>query len=528
MTAAIPRAPSPQLFMMSNRVKRAALVAISCGIVVLASKWLSLPETALSAYLVLFVSKEDRAETALTSVALCIGGTLALGFAIVVLMATGGAPALRIGAMFGIAFVAMYAARVTSLGVIAATLGMVIFEVLSILDFVPLPDLVLRGIFWLWPVLLLPMAVVCVTSLLFAQGVVAKLTKLGAKRDRLLARAEQGDDVADAVRCELLTGDEAFLKLHRIAKITGVNSAKVAQEILTRRDLTTRLLLETLSGQSQKSERIGGQEHNLARAVENNNLTKVADNSTQEGLRFAIKATLSIAICYGIFLLLNWPAIHTITITAFLVSLGSTAETFHKATLRLAGCLVGSVIAGICLWTIIPNLTSATELAILSTITIFPAAYIAFGPEKAAYFGMQIALVFLLVVVNSSGPSVDFGIAWGRIVGIILGNIVVAVVFLSLWKETNTDRLAVLLRRGEAAVQKANYLGTKEGAGLAWGEAFDALSKARQALEIARLDPFEKVSLTALDERATLLSNSMLFQSSPVKTHRNFATSKGL
>lgn len=528
MTAAIPWASSLHLFEMSDRVKRAALVAISCGAVVLASKWLSLPETALSAYLVLFVSKEDRAETALASVALCIGATLAIGFAIVVLMATGGSPALRIGAMFGIAFVAMYAARVTSLGVIAATLGMVIFEVLSILDFVPWPDLVLRGIFWIWPVILLPMAVICVTSLLFAQGVVAKLKNLGAKRDRLLARAEQGDDVADAVQSELLNGDEAFLKLHHIAKITGVISAKMAQEMLTRRDLTTRLLLETLSGPNHKSKHIGSRENNLARTVENNELAELTDNSTQEGLRFAIKATLSIAICYGIFLLLNWPAIHTITITAFLVSLGSTAETFHKATLRLAGCLVGSVIAVICLWTIIPNLTSATELATLSTIIIFPAAYIAFGSDKTAYFGMQIALVFLLVVVNGSGPSVDFGIAWGRIVGIILGNVVVAVVFLSLWKGTNTGRLTVLLRRGEAAVQKACYLGTKEGAGLAWGEAFDALSHVRQALEVARFDPFEKGSLTALDARAALLSNSILFQFNSINIHQNSATSKGL
>lgn len=528
MTITIPRASSLQLSEMSDRVKRAALVAISCGFVVLASKWLSLPETALSAYLVLFVSKEDRAETALTSVALCIGATLAIGFTIVVLMATGGAPALRIGAMFAIAFAAMYAAHATSLGVIVATIGMAIFEVLSILDFVPWPDLVLRGIFWIWPIILLPMAVVCVTSLLFTQGVAAKLKDLAAKRDSLLAKAEQMDDVADEVHSELLTGDEAFLKLHRIAKFTGVISAKVARGMLHRRDLTTRLLLKVLSGQKHKLKDADSLGHYLAQSVESHDLLEVADNSTQEGLRFAIKATLSIAICYGIFLLLNWPAIHTITITAFLVSLGSTAETFHKSTLRVAGCLIGSVIAVLCLWTIIPNLTTATELAILSTIIIFPAAYIAFGPERTAYFGMQIALVFLLVVVNGSGPSVDFGTAWGRIVGIILGNVVVAVVFLSLWKETNTDRLTAMLRRGEAAVQKAYYLGTKEGAGLAWGEAFDALSHVRQALDIARFDPFEKSNLTALDARATLLSNSIQFKFSLINSHQNSATSKEL
>ena len=40
--------------------------------------------------------------------------------------------------------------------------------------------------------------------------------------------------------------------------------------------------------------------------------------------------------CYLVYSLLDWPGIHTCLITVYIVSLGTTAETIEKLTLRIA------------------------------------------------------------------------------------------------------------------------------------------------------------------------------------------------
>lgn len=46
--------------------------------------------------------------------------------------------------------------------------------------------------------------------------------------------------------------------------------------------------------------------------------------------------------CYAAYLLLDWPGIHTSFITCYMVSLGTTAETIEKFTLRILGALIGA------------------------------------------------------------------------------------------------------------------------------------------------------------------------------------------
>jgi len=332
-------APTPK------RLARAALMASLCGLLVILSKSLSLPETALSAYLIFFVSKEDATKNIAMSLALMVVAIVAFGLFYILVIISAGEPLVRILLMFTITFGAMYLANRTSAGSIIITLGMIFFELLSFLDFVPYPNLVIRALVWLIPVVIVPMTLILIANILFGP---------------LISVPDSSSD-------------------------------------------------------------------------------KKKGKDTVESIRFAIKATLSIGICYAIFILLNWPAIHTITITAFLVSLGSTSEALHKSALRLTGCLIGAIISLFCITVILPQLSNAAELALLTVIVAFPAAWIAVGSEKFAYLGMQIAMVFFLCVLNTDGPTVDVGTAWGRIVGIVLGTLVVATVYLTLWPNPQSD-----------------------------------------------------------------------------------------
>ncbi len=73
-----------------------------------------------------------------------------------------------------------------------------------------------------------------------------------------------------------------------------------------------------------------------------------ADSSTltpfpiRTHVHYALKTTAAAMFCYLLYSLLDWPGIHTCFITCYIVSLGTTAETVEKLTLRILGCLVGA------------------------------------------------------------------------------------------------------------------------------------------------------------------------------------------
>src|ERR1700732_2898494 len=60
-----------------------------------------------------------------------------------------------------------------------------------------------------------------------------------------------------------------------------------------------------------------------------------------EHVRYALKTTAAAMFCYVLYSLLDWPGIHTCLITCYIVSLGTTAETVEKLTLRITGCSAG-------------------------------------------------------------------------------------------------------------------------------------------------------------------------------------------
>ncbi|MFM0300497.1 FUSC family protein [Paraburkholderia sediminicola] len=155
--------------------------------------------------------------------------------------------------------------------------------------------------------------------------------------------------------------------------------------------------------------------------------------SNPDHIRYALKTTAAAMFCYLLYSQINWPGIHTCFITVYMVSLGTTAETVEKMTLRIAGCLVGAVLGTAAIIFVTPVLTSVAGLMVLVLVGAWLSAWIAFGSPRIAYAGFQIALVFFMCVLQGAAPGYDLTLARDRTIGILIGNVVVYLVFTRVW-----------------------------------------------------------------------------------------------
>ena len=150
-------------------------------------------------------------------------------------------------------------------------------------------------------------------------------------------------------------------------------------------------------------------------------------------VQFALKVTLAVMLSYAAESLLDWPAIHTCVVTCFFVSLGSLGESLHKAALRIAGALIGGALGIGTILLLMPVMTDLGDLLLaLGAVTLL-AGWVACGSERISYAGWQIGIAYYLTVLQGYGPTLDMQTARDRVIGILLGNVIVLVVFSTIW-----------------------------------------------------------------------------------------------
>jgi multidrug resistance protein MdtO len=168
-------------------------------------------------------------------------------------------------------------------------------------------------------------------------------------------------------------------------------------------------------------------------------------------IRYALKATAAAMFCYFLYSLLDWPGIHTAFITCYIISLGTTAETVEKLTLRILGCLVGVAAGYGTMIFLVPYLTSITGLMVVVFAGALASGYVTAGSERISYAGFQMAFAFFICVIQGPSPAFDLSTARDRVIGILLGNFVVYLLFTNLWPVSVGKRIdpaiAALLRR---------------------------------------------------------------------------------
>ena len=199
-----------------------------------------------------------------------------------------------------------------------------------------------------------------------------------------------------------------------------------AQPVADRISRTLREIRETLAGTAASNEA-----EDAARLPRR--LLAADAFSNPEYARFALKVTLAVMISYFAMSLADWPGIHTSVITCFFVALGTVGETIHKATLRFTGCLIGAGLGLGAILLLMPDMTDLGDLLLLLAPVTLLAAWVASGSERISYAGLQISLAFYLVVLQGYGPTIDMYTARDRTIGILFGNIVVFVIFTTIW-----------------------------------------------------------------------------------------------
>jgi multidrug resistance protein MdtO len=208
-----------------------------------------------------------------------------------------------------------------------------------------------------------------------------------------------------------------------------------------------------------------------------------------EHVQYALKTTGAAMFCYVVYMLLDWPGIHTCLITCFIVSLGTTAETVEKQALRFAGCGIGAVAGLAAIVFLMPNVTSIGGLLGIVFLAAVACGWIAAGGPRISYAGLQLAFAFFLSVIQGAAPAFDMTIARDRTIGILFGDLVAAIVFTQIWPVTIAARIdpaiAGLLRQVAALASAAS---TPKRWGLA-AEARTKLAAVEQDLDLTHYEP---------------------------------------
>jgi uncharacterized membrane protein YccC len=416
-------APSPE------RKVRTLILTFGAVLCVIISMALQVPELAVSAYMVFFISKENKTVTTIVGVLGLVGLTLGIAVTLVLYKLTYGHPELRIPAMATVLFLGMYLSRALVLGPLAFLLGFIIAVTQSIGELLPSPELVVRAVLWIW------------VALAYAIGLTVVL-------NRLFLRTPTGPPKPLPKR---LFVPDAF-----------TNPAHV---------------------------------------------------------RFGLKVTLAAMFCYIFYSAVDWFGIHTAFITCTFITLESTGATLRKGILRAVGCIIGGLLALFSIIYLIPHMTTIASLVALVACVSAIAAWVATGTERIAYAGLQIAFAFFYSLfpgfpLQGYAPDTDLHAVRDRVVGILIGLIVTAVVFQYIWPELAIDRLRDLLRQALSQLAKLLVIplpGTSTGEAEPKAQALIAevsreLYRARDEAELAAFETDEprareSISLGSLKNR---------------------------
>src|SRR3954467_2568155 len=149
------------------RAIRTAIIVGGAVLCVIISMTLQVPQLATSAYMVFFISKENKLLTKITGIGGVIVLTIGIGATLLLYKFTYGHPELRIAGMAITLFLGMWLSRVFLLGSLGFLFGFIVAVSQSVGEEVSSPELLVRGLLWLWVALAYAIALTVVLNLLF-------------------------------------------------------------------------------------------------------------------------------------------------------------------------------------------------------------------------------------------------------------------------------------------------------------------------------------------------------------------------
>jgi len=163
-----------------------------------------------------------------------------------------------------------------------------------------------------------------------------------------------------------------------------------------------------------------------------------------EHLRFAMKGCLAASLCYVLYNALAWPGISTAVTTCLLTALSTIGSSRQKQLLRIAGAVAGGFVIGMGSQVfILPHVDSIVGFLILFALVTAVSSWFMTSSPRLSYFGVQLAVAFCFIHLQEFTIQTSLAIARDRVVGILLGLIVMWLVFDQVWG----TRAAVEMKR---------------------------------------------------------------------------------
>jgi multidrug resistance protein MdtO len=487
-----------------DRLGFAVRLALICALTTLVVEIYQTPEPALTVYVAFFVIKADRSTSVVVSTVMLFLITLIVGAVLLIAMQVIDEPLWRVVAMTLVSFGLLFAASASKLKPIAGIVALIAAYALDLLGTAHIGEIATRALLYAWLFVGIPASVSIAINLVagpaprrLAERELAHRLRTGARvlrspdtnaRSRLQACLHTG--LGEVPGWLKLAGAEKTSSAHDLAALRQASQSTAAilamVDVITREPATLQSsqlrehiaqTLDEMAGILQTGAypvdialgRIDGEAalSPLAaaaltelRAV----LTSFAElpptslpsqpaTKSTRGLfapdaftnpvhvHYALKTTAAAMFCYVVYSLLNWPGIHTCLITCYIVSLGTTAETIEKLTLRIVGCLIGAAAGIAAIVFLMPNVTSIGALIVIVFVVTLASGWIAAGSPRVSYIGFQIAFAFFLCVVQGSSPAFDMTTARDRVIGILFGNLVVALVATQIWPVSVAKRI---------------------------------------------------------------------------------------
>ncbi len=473
----------------TGRMRNVWRITAGSTLVVVLGMVFQIPIPAYMAYIVFMATREETAATLMTAIAGSVAATLAVALSFLFYLLDASEPALRLPLLALSTFIAMFFARTSTLGPIAFLAGFVLVLSQTLIDDFPSTEYLTRFLLWLWVVVALPAFVTVLIDLVWGEDPVLLLR---TRVDRLFRQTVvllEGKDEADPVKLREEAVDTMALHEHaclldrqlkaktavdlamfeghvtllsllcllpkdtpraarmpvaraidacREALMAGtapmLRECVVDEAVLAAVDSAAKPIVLALAHTgSELLKSAAERPEAVAPALKAKHLFVPDAFSNRGHVRFALKTTLAVTLAYILYTLLDWSGIRTAITTCFFVALGSMAETMQKLSLRLAGAIAGGVVAGFCIVYLLPHMTDIGDLSLLIAVVSALCAWVATSTERLAYAGMQMAFAFYLGVLQDYGPATDLTVLRDRLVGIVLGNILMSMIFSALW-----------------------------------------------------------------------------------------------
>jgi multidrug resistance protein MdtO len=506
-----------------GRFELACRLALVCALTVLIAEIYQTPEPALTTYVAFFLNRDNRTISLIIDVVFVALITLVIGFIVLVAIAVINDPMWRVISMAAISFGVMFLSSASKLQPIGDVIALIVGYGLAVLGNIQLGEQGTRELLYVWLFVGIPAGVSIMVNFLLApsprrlaERAIALRLDLSAAvlqrpderirgefRETLREGAVEIQEWLGLANREKTSppGDIAALQQAADSTVTIVSAIDVIDRkpeawlTTTLREYLARTFHEMaaifrsggypigIAWQAPGIDRpLTPLETDVLAAIKDaithfteppNSPARIEDKpkessgffsadafSNPDHVYYALKTTGAAMFCYLLYSLLDWPGIHTSFITVYIVSLGTTAETVEKFTLRILGCLVGAAAGYGAIIFLIPSLTTITDLMAVVFLGALASGYVAAGSPRISYAGFQMAFAFFLCVIQGPAPAFDLTTARDRVIGILIGNLVVYLVFTNLWPISVGKRIdpaiASLLRQLSAVMTAAD------------------------------------------------------------------------